>query len=166
MNAETVTNDQIIERALLLRDEIAARKKAFTVEITEYENALEACENYLLRVMQDRNEDNIKTSKGTAFKSKQMRVTMADREMLIRDFVLEPILHFEAIPEESSGRESDDFWSANSDLSSTITEIIHRLSIFTNHVAKEVVKEIIESEGRVPPGIDVQQFIACHIRKP
>jgi hypothetical protein len=131
MNAETVTNDQVIERALALRDHIATAKKQFAVEILEYENALTACENYLLKVMQDRNEDNIKTSKGTAFKSKQMRVSMADRDAVI-EYV---IAH-------------------------------NRFDIFTNHVAKEVVKEIIEAEGRAPPGIDVQSFIACHIRKP
>ena len=38
---------------------------------------------------------------------------------------------------------------------------------FTNHVAKEHVKEYMEThEGLPPPGVKVDRFIACHIRKP
>lgn len=38
---------------------------------------------------------------------------------------------------------------------------------FTNHVAKEHVKAFMDDhEGAPPPGVKVDRFIACHIRKP
>ena len=38
---------------------------------------------------------------------------------------------------------------------------------FTNHVAKEHVKEYMDQhEGLPPPGVKVDRFIAVHIRKP
>lgn len=38
---------------------------------------------------------------------------------------------------------------------------------FTNHVAKEHVKAYMDDHhGLPPPGVKVDRFIACHIRKP
>jgi hypothetical protein len=125
-----VTNDDIIARGLAIRDEISAIKKRHTAELLEYEQALEAIENYLLKVMQERGEKQIKTNAGTAFQSHQIRVSMADREALQKYTVL-------------TGDWG--FW--------------------TNHVAKEHVKEYRDAKGVNPPGVEVTTFVQCNIRK-
>lgn len=38
---------------------------------------------------------------------------------------------------------------------------------FTNHVAKEHVKEYMEThQGLAPPGVKVERSVVCHLRKP
>lgn len=145
-----MTNDQVIAQGLAIRDEIAALKKRHTEELLPYENGLEAIESYLLKTMQERNEKSIKTDKGTAFQSEQMRVSMEDRNTLI-DYVLAPL------------KDANDL-RANG-LVYDIEETEKRLAFFTNHIAKEHVKEFIDVNGTNPPGVKVDRFIACHIRK-
>src|ERR1700733_4133463 len=88
MTDQSFTTEQIIERGLWIRDEIAAMKKRHTEELIPYEKGLEVCENWLLKVMQERGEKNIKTDKGTAFQSMQHRVKMGNRDDLIKYTVL------------------------------------------------------------------------------
>lgn len=126
----TPTTEDVIAQGLALREEIAAMKKRHAEELLPYEQGMETCENYLLKVMQDRGEKNIKTSAGTAFQSEQMRVSMEDRDALIKYTVL-------------TGDWG--FWA--------------------NHVAKEHVKEYRDKKGVNPPGVKVDRFTACHIRK-
>lgn len=145
-----MTNDEVIARGLAIREEIAAMKKRHTEELLPYEQGLEAIENYLLKQMQERNETNIKTKFGTAFQSEQMRVSMADRGELVAH-VLDPL--YEANDARANG------------LLPVIAEIETRLQFFTNHVAKEHVKTFIDTTGQNPPGIKVDRFTACHIRK-
>ena len=67
----TYTPAQIIEKYLELRELKKAEKAAFVARETELNNMLEAMENHLLAVMQERGEKNIKTEKGTAFQAPQ-----------------------------------------------------------------------------------------------
>ena len=127
-----MTNDEIIARGLAIRDEIAAIKERHKAELLDYENGLAAIENYLLGEMVKSKQLNIKTAKGTAFQSEQMRVSMEDRDALLQL----------AIEEGDYG-------------------------FFTNHVAKDHVKEYMDAhEGLAPPGVKVERFTVCHIRKP
>ena len=125
-----MNTEDVIGWALATREEIAAMKKRHTEELIEPERKLALCENWLLKTMQDRGEKNIKTDRGTAFQSEQIRVSMEDREALKKYTVL-------------TG--DWEFW--------------------TNHVAKEHVKEYRDAKGVNPPGVKVDRFIACHIRK-
>jgi len=79
-----LTNDEIIARGLAIRDEIAAIKERHKAELLDYENGLAAIENYLLGEMVKSKQLNIKTAKGTAFQSEQMRVSMEDRDALLQ----------------------------------------------------------------------------------
>src|SRR6185312_10990937 len=127
-----MTNDEIISRGLAIRDEIAAIKERHKAELLDYENGLQAIENYLLGEMLRSKQLNIKTAKGTAFQSEQLRVSMEDRDALLQH----------AIEEGDYG-------------------------YFTNHVAKDHVKEYMDAhEGLAPPGVKVERFTVCHIRKP
>lgn len=79
----TYTPAQIIEKYLEIREVKRAEKAAFVLRETELNNMLEAMENHLLGVMNERGEKNIKTDKGTAFQAPQVRVQVVDREALI-----------------------------------------------------------------------------------
>jgi hypothetical protein len=80
------TPAQIIEKYLELRELKKAEKAAFTARELELNNMLEAMENHLLAVMNERGEKAIKTDKGTAFQAPQTRVQLTDRAALV-DYV-------------------------------------------------------------------------------
>jgi len=142
-----VTNDEIIARGLAIRNEIAAIKERHKAELLDYENGLQAIENYLLGEMLRSKQLNIKTAKGTAFQSEQLRVSMDERDLLL-SFVFEPLTN------------SEDYWEVKEELRS-------RMGFFTNHVAKDHVKEYMDAnQGLAPPGVKVERFTVCHIRKP
>jgi hypothetical protein len=82
----TPTPEQCIERYLKLRNAKAEREAKAEAEIKEYDDAMEAIENYLLSVMLERKEVQIKTAHGTAFQSPQMRAKLVDRAALV-DYV-------------------------------------------------------------------------------
>ena len=82
----TPTPEQCIEQYVRLRGAKEAREKALKAELQQYSDALEAIENYLLSVMLERKEVQIKTAHGTAFQSPQMRAKLVDRQALV-DYV-------------------------------------------------------------------------------
>ena len=130
-----ITPAKIIEGILALREKRSDRKKAFDAADLADKDAVEAMEVYLLGVMNERGEEQIKTSAGTAYKSPQMRVTMTDREAVIK-FTLDRI-------EQNDPNAFD---------------------LFTNHVNKESVKALLENKV-TPPGVDIQTFVQCNVRK-
>jgi hypothetical protein len=74
------TPAEAIKLYLDLRDgKLAALTKEYTAAKNELEDAMEALEGFLLLTMQERNETQIKTAAGVAFRSPQMRVKMVDR---------------------------------------------------------------------------------------
>ena len=118
-----------IETYLGVREEEREDKKEFDSRSAARKAKMDILETYLLGTMNQRHEEQIKTSAGTAYRSPQMRVTMEDRQAVI-DFV---ILH-------------------------------NSFDLFTNHVNKEAVKELLDA-GTVPPGIKIDRFVQCNIRK-
>jgi hypothetical protein len=130
-----ITPARIIEGILALREKRSERKKAFDAADLADKDAVEAMEMYLLGVMTERGEEQIKTSAGTAYKSPQMRVTMTDRQAVIA-FTLDRI-------------EKND---------------PNAFELFTNHVNKEAVKALLDQKV-TPPGIDIQTFVQCNVRK-
>ena len=78
----------IIEEYLKLREIKKERKAAYDADLLRFDNALEAREAELLRIMTERGEKNIVTDAGTAFKSPQVRVGVEDREAFLA-FMLE-----------------------------------------------------------------------------
>ncbi len=130
-----ITPASVIEGILALREKRSVRKKEFDAADLADKDAENALEMYLLGVMNERGEEQIKTSAGTAYKSPQMRVTMADRGAVIK-FTLDRI-------EQNDPNAFD---------------------LFTNHVNKEAVKALLENKV-APPGVDIQTFVQCNVRK-
>lgn len=69
----------VIEKYLALREtkkKLVAEQKA---QIAEYDDAMAAMENYLMSVMDERGEKQIKTDAGTAFKTTTTHAKLVDR---------------------------------------------------------------------------------------
>ena len=132
---EQITPAYVIEAYLALREKRRDRKKAFEEADRGDEDAMTVMETFLLGAMNERGEEQIKTSAGTAYKSPQMRATMTDRQAVV-NFTLDRI-------------EKND---------------PNAFDIFTNHVNKEAVKALLDAKV-TPPGIDIHTFVSCNVRK-
>ncbi len=78
------TPAEAIKLYLELRDvRLKAVKDAYEAAKNELEAAMETIEGFLLKTMQDRDEPQIKTAVGAAFRSPQMRVKMVDRDAFL-----------------------------------------------------------------------------------
>jgi hypothetical protein len=124
-----------VKARLALRAKRSERKKLFDAEDAADKDAEDMLDNYLLGIMNERGEEQIKTAEGTAYKSPQMRVTMTDREAVVQ-FTLDRI-------------ERND---------------PNAFDLFTNHVNKDAVKALLEAKV-TPPGIDIHTFVSCNVRK-
>ena len=118
--------------------EIRERRAKRTSEYKKAEKAdrdkEDLLEQFLLRTMFERGEEQIKTADGTAYKSPQMRAVMADRQAVISHVV-------------------DEVEKGN----------LSAFDIFTNHVSKEYVAGLIDADIQ-PPGVEVTFFMACNVR--
>lgn len=124
-----------IETYLTIREEERLDKQEFDERSRARKDKMDLLEKFLLGEMNERGEEQIKTSAGTAYKSPQMRVTMTDRQAVI-DFTIDRI-------EKNDPTAFD---------------------LFTNHVSKEAVKALLEANTHVP-GVEVYKFTACNVRK-
>jgi len=124
-----------IEKRLEIRETRSQRKKEFDAAEAIDKNKEDLLESYLLATMNERGEEQIKTEAGTAYKSPQMRVTMTDRQKVI-DFTLDRI-------------EKND---------------PNAFDLFTNHINKDAVRDMMQ-RNIVPPGVAVDQFVTCNVRK-
>lgn len=78
------TDDELIIKALEIRDDIDAMKKHHGEELEPYESALQDIENALLGRMVERQAKSIGTVHGTAYQSAQLRVKVADRNVFMQ----------------------------------------------------------------------------------
>lgn len=77
------TDDELIQRALEIREDIDAMKKTHGEELEPYEVALQDIENSLLGRMVERQAKSIGTVHGTAYQSHQLRVKVVDRSAFL-----------------------------------------------------------------------------------
>lgn len=134
MNAQ-YTPAWAIETYLAIREKEREDKKEFEARSADRKNKMDLLETYLLGSMNERGEEQIKTSNGTAYKSPQMRTTMIDRAAVVQ-FTLDRI--------EKNDPNAFELW--------------------TNHVNKEEVRRLLEAKV-TPPGINIETFVACNVRK-
>jgi hypothetical protein len=130
------STEDIIARVIELRNTKNSLVSEHKAEEAKYDEAIDNLENYLLSVMIERNEDQIKTKAGTAYKAPQLRAQLTDRPALI-GFVTTSILN---------GR-------------------LNVLDIFTNAVSKDYIREYVKESGAAPPGVETQTYIKCNVRK-
>jgi hypothetical protein len=78
-----MNTEEVIAKVIALRNTKDAIKKERDAELAEYEAAVTTCENWLLGIMLERGETNIKTASGTAYTTSQMQVKLVDRAALV-----------------------------------------------------------------------------------
>lgn len=80
---QTPTIDQVVERYVNLRDDIAQKKADFEAAIAPLKAALEKIETYLLGRANELGVDSFKTPHGTAYTSVRTSVKVADKEAFL-----------------------------------------------------------------------------------
>lgn len=70
--------DDIVNLYVRLRDEKAAKKKAFEAEIDSINKGMNKIENFMLKHLQDSGSESVRTSAGTFFKKTVGRSSVGD----------------------------------------------------------------------------------------
>src|SRR5260370_24950126 len=87
MNAETpntFTDLELIEKYLEFKDHVDKETAAFEAGMKLYKDGMELIENVFLARLNERGADNTKTDAGTAYKSRIMKVKVADRDAYLK----------------------------------------------------------------------------------
>ena len=137
-----------IEKTLAIREEEKEDTKAYEARCAERKVHKELLASFLLSVMIERGEEQIKTSAGTAYKSPQMRCTMADRQAVIESVV-------NAISEIFATCDSEDEF---------MLKAASCFDVFTNHISKDWVQQQLNANIN-PVGIEVRRFVDVNVRK-
>lgn len=79
---------EYIDKYIQLRDRMNEIKDRHKQELAPYNDAMLKLENFFQKVMDDTGLENLKSEKGTAYKTTQSSVTVADWDAF-RDYVVE-----------------------------------------------------------------------------
>ena len=77
------TLDEVIRVYVAMRDEKAAKKRAFDESVKELTENMSKLEGFIKSKLQEMNVDSVKTSHGTAFTTRQVFVGVADWDSVI-----------------------------------------------------------------------------------
>src|SRR5271167_2135418 len=78
-----VTDVQLVEKYIALRDHVTARKAAHTEELAPYTAGMGVIEGEFLRRLIERGADNTKTEAGTAYKTTLLNIKVIDQEAFL-----------------------------------------------------------------------------------
>ena len=134
------TPAEAIKLYIYLRD---VELKSLAEKEAEIRDAMQALEGFLLLTMQERNEAQIKTAAGVAFRSPQMRVKLVDRSAFLDYCVVNH--DFSMITNHVSKDAVKDYMTGDALLSK-------------EHPNAELIRG-------APPGVEVTEFITCNVRK-
>lgn len=144
----TYTPAWAIEKTLAIREEEREDTKSYEARSAKRKLHMDLLGSYLLSVLNERQEEQIKTSAGTAYKSPQMRVTMKDRQAVIETIV-------NAIQALDATCDSMDEF---------LLKAFPLFEVFTNHVNKDWVKQQLDAKIN-PDGIEIHRFTTVNVRK-
>lgn len=86
--SQELTDKQLIEKYISMRDLVAVKKKAFSEITKPYLDGMETIEKALMARLIQRGADNTKTEAGTAFKVTLLNVKVEDRQQFL-SFILD-----------------------------------------------------------------------------
>lgn len=75
--------DDIIDRYIKMRDAKTQLKADFDAKAATLDEAMQKCENFILKTLNESGMESLGTSFGTAFKSKLTSATAADKDMFL-----------------------------------------------------------------------------------
>ena len=88
MSNREITDKDLIEKYVSMRDLIAVKKKAFEEITKPYKAGMDTIEQALLARLVERGADNTKTDAGTAYKVEHVNVKVVDREKFV-EFIMQ-----------------------------------------------------------------------------
>ena len=88
MSTQDITDKDLIEKYVSMRDFIAVKKKAFEEITKPYKAGMDTIETALLARLVERGADNTKTDAGTAYKVAHVNVKVVDREKFV-EFIMQ-----------------------------------------------------------------------------
>ena len=154
MNKPTL--DQVVEKYIATRDEIAARTKALEDALVPLKQFQEAREQYMLGCLREQGAQNVKTHHGTVYQLTKDSVTMADWDAFFEWGFRKPL--YEAMKEAGLDHE----------VAAPVFEKFFQscASEFLQHaVSKKAVQERLGGGEAPPPGINYTQIQTVGIRK-
>ena len=88
MSNREITDLELIQKYVQMRDLIAVKKKAFEEITRPYKQGMDTIEQALLARLVERGADNTKTDAGTAYKVAHVNVKVVDREKFV-EFIMQ-----------------------------------------------------------------------------
>ena len=88
MSTQDITDKDLIEKYVSMRDFIDVKKKAFEDITKPYKAGMDTIETALLARLVERGADNTKTDAGTAYKVEHVNVKVVDREKFV-EFIMQ-----------------------------------------------------------------------------
>lgn len=145
-----MTPDQLIDKYIALRNRAHAMKKEYEAAVKPYNEGMEKIETFMLDVLNKAGVKNMGVEGiGTAYKTKQMQVTLADRPKLI-SYVLDRVMDLAQTCESQE------------ELEQKATPVFE---CFTNSISKDWAKDYLEVNKNVPPGVSISTFASVGFRK-
>lgn len=155
----TVTIADLIKRKLELKDKLEVLSKQFA-EYTKPDNdAMAACDQAILMMLNAAGTDSVKTEFGTAYKSTVVSPGVDPEggwEKLVA-FVMKDVLE-QALNAVEDGKDND----------AAIEAVLQApaLSFFVRNVAKSAVTEYAEqNNGALPPGVKTSSITRANVRR-
>lgn len=135
-----LTDQQLIEKYLAIKDFVTAEKERFKSHIGSYENSMEIIEGELLRRLNERQSENTRTDAGTAYKSTTLKPKVSDRDKFLA-FV----------------DDNWDVWGSEMLLASPQVDAVKQ---WIDHS-----RTADNPNGTPPPGVDVSYYTRVNIRR-
>lgn len=140
-----MTISDLIVKALELKDFVSAEEKEVDARLKPYKDGIVAIEQEILRQLQEQGVQNFKTEFGTAYQASQLSVKV-DNPGDFRQFVV-----------------GGDIFNEFGDFVETAAPHWEFADL---RCLKEPVKDWLDqNHGVTPPGVRVEQFVKCNIRR-
>lgn len=153
-----MTPESVIKKYVEVRDAKAAITARHAEELRPLNEFMEAMERWLLQQLTETGCDSFKCAAGTAYKSIQTSVTIADGDVFKRfvlDRVMADVIHYLQATEQ----EIPDIEAL-----STVALSSPSMALFDIRSSKKEVQERLE-QGETVPGINVTKIATVGVRR-
>lgn len=120
----------LINYYIELRDQVTEIKNGHKEELAPFNERMMKLELIFQKLMQENNLENLKADGGTAYKSEQDSVTVADWDVFLEWVLKHKAYHF-----------------------------------LEQRAQKSSVKELLDSEGVLPPGVNRKSVLKINVRR-
>jgi hypothetical protein len=153
------TVDQVVGMYMKLRADSDALGARHAEEMRPLSEGMEKCKNWLLQQSNDMGVDSFKTEHGTAYKTVQTSVTVADKEPFKHFLFAKPVSEmYRAMHLPPTTNVTPD------DLLAAFLEVVP-WDLMDLRAGKKGVQTLLDETGEVPPGVNVTRVATINVRK-